>query len=224
MVDDADLRGDAQAEPRADPRAEPRAENRPDAGARPVGRPRDITRELALLHATAEVLAEVGYDRLTMDAVASRAKSSKATIYRRWPDKTALVVETIRHIEDQVTRWPNTGSLRGDLLAVLGDIAEAVRGDLGRIVSGVVSAMPHDAELAGAVREVVITRVRSGCTALLQRAQERGEAPREIDSQLVYEVPMAMVLYRFLLADGPVDDSYVEFVVDSVVIPLLTRR
>jgi AcrR family transcriptional regulator len=195
-----------------------------DHGARPVGRPRDITRELALLHATAEVLAEVGYDRLTMDAVASRAKASKATIYRRWPDKTALVVETIRHIEDQVTRWPNTGSLRGDLLAVLGDIAEAVRGDLGRIVSGVVSAMPHDAELAGAVREVVITRFRSGCATLLKRAQERGEVAMEIDPQLIYEVPMALVLFRFLLADGPVDDSYVEFVVDSVVIPLLTGQ
>jgi AcrR family transcriptional regulator len=190
---------------------------------RPIGRPRDITRELALLSATAEVLAEVGYDRLTMDAVAARAKSSKATIYRRWPDKTALVVETIRHIENQVTRWPNTGSLRGDLLAVLGDIADAVRGDLGRIVSGVVSAMPHDPELAGAVRDVVITRFKSGCQALLIRAQERGEAPPGVDSQLVYEVPMAMVLFRFLLADGAVDDSYVEFVVDEVVIPLLTR-
>jgi AcrR family transcriptional regulator len=201
-----------------------KADRRGDQGARPVGRPRDITRELALLHATAEVLADVGYDRLTMDAVASRAKSSKATIYRRWPHKTALVVETIRHIEDQVTRWPNTGSLRGDLLAVLGDIAEAVRGDLGRIVSGVVSAMPHDAELAGAVREVVITRVRSGTATLLRRAQERGEVAANIDPQLVYEVPMSLVLFRFLLADGPVDGVYVEFVVDSVVIPLLTRR
>jgi len=176
------------------------------------------------LHATAEVLAEVGYDRLTMDAVASRAKASKATIYRRWPDKTALVVETIRHIEDQLTRWQNTGSLRGDLLAVLGDITEAVRGDLGHIVSSVVSAMPHDAELAGAVREVVITRFRSGCATLLKRAQERGEVGMDVDPQLVYEVPMSLVLFRFLLADGPVDDSYVEFVVDSVVIPLLTRR
>jgi AcrR family transcriptional regulator len=195
-----------------------------DQPVRPIGRPRDITRELALLHATAEVLAEVGYDRLTMDAVATRAKSSKATIYRRWPDKTALVVDTIRHLEVQITRWPNTGSLRGDLMAVLGDITEAVRGDMGRIVSGVVSAMPHDPDLAGAVRDVVVTRVKSGCQALLARAQERGEAPPGIDLQLVYEVPMAMVLYRFLLADGAVDDDYVEYVVDSVVLPLLTGK
>jgi AcrR family transcriptional regulator len=188
---------------------------------RPIGRPRDITRELALLHACAEVLAEVGYDRLTMDAVAARAKASKATIYRRWPDKTALVVETIRQIEDQVTRWPNTGSLRGDLLAVLTDIADAVSGDLGRIVSGVLSAMPHDTDLSGAVRDVVITRVRTGCQSLLARAQERGEVAAGIDPRLVYEVPMALVLYRFLLADGPVDDEYVEFVVDGVVAPLL---
>jgi AcrR family transcriptional regulator len=189
---------------------------------RPIGRPRDIARELALLQATAEVLAEVGYDRLTMDAVASRAKSSKATIYRRWPDKTALVVDTIRHIEDQVTRWSDTGSLRGDLLAVLGDVAGAVRGDLGRIVSGMVSAMPHDAGLAAAVRDAVITRFRSGCQTLLQRAQQRAEVSIDVDMRLAFEVPMAMLLFRFLLADGPVDDEYVRFVVDSVVIPLLT--
>lgn len=189
--------------------------------ARPVGRPRDMARELALLHATAEVLAEVGYDRLTMEAVAARARSSKATIYRRWPDKASLVVETIRHLEDQVNTWPDTGSLRGDLLAMLGDISVAIGGSIGRIVSGMVSAMPHDAELADAVRDVVITRVREGCRTVLRRARERAEVTAEVDTRLVFEVPIAMLLFRFLIAEGPLDQKYVEFVVDDVVVPLL---
>jgi AcrR family transcriptional regulator len=196
--------------------------DQPDEAARNVGRPRDITRELALLHATAEVLAEVGYDRLTMDAVAARAKSSKATIYRRWPDKTALVIETIRHIEDQVTQWPDTGSFRGDLLAVLTDIAAAVRGDMGRIISGLVSAMPHDRELGRAVRDVVLAPFKEAAQALLRRAQQRGEVPENVESRLVHEIPMAMVLSRFLLTDGIVDDDYVEYVIDKVIIPLMT--
>jgi AcrR family transcriptional regulator len=194
-----------------------------EEGVRTVGRPRDITRELALLHATAEVLAEVGYERLTMEAVAGRAKSSKATIYRRWPDKPALVVETIRHLEDQVTRWPVIGSFRGDLLAVLSDYTEALRGDMGRIVSGLVSALPHDPVLAQAVRDAILARFKNAAQALLVRAQERGEVPLDVDAHLIHEIPMAMLLTRFLLTDGPVDDAYVEYVVDKVIIPLLTR-
>jgi AcrR family transcriptional regulator len=193
-----------------------------DDHGRPAGRPRDLTRELALLHATAEVLGEVGYDRLTIEAVAARARSSKATIYRRWPDKAALVVETLRHIEDQVTRWPDTGSLRGDLLAVVGDVGEAMQGSFGRIVSGMVPAIPHDAELAAAVRAIVVTRFREGTRVLLRRAQERGEVTADVDIRLVFEVPMALLLFRFLIGDGPVDQGYVTFVVDGVVAPLLT--
>ena len=198
------------------------AEKNP-AHARPLGRPRDPSRELALLQATAEVLAEVGYDRLTIEAVAARARSSKATIYRRWPDKAALAVEAIRHIEDQLTSWPDTGSLRSDLLAVLGDVGQALRGTFGRIVSGMVSAMPHDSELAGAVREAVVTRFREGVKTLVRRAQDRAEVATDADIRLVFEVPLALLLFRFLIAEGPVNDQYVQFVVDDVVVPLLTR-
>jgi hypothetical protein len=82
--------------------------------------------------------------------------------------------------------------------------------------------MPHDLELAGAVREVVITRFRDGIKTLLRRAQERAEVAVDLDTRLVFEVPIAMLLFRFLIAEGPVDQAYVTFVVDGVVVPLLT--
>src|SRR3954447_6644599 len=81
-----------------------------------VGRPRDESRDAVILAATLEVLADVGYDRLTMDAVAARAKASKATLYRRWTNKVTLVIEALQHAKSP-TDVPDTGSLREDLLA-----------------------------------------------------------------------------------------------------------
>src|SRR5207244_13096978 len=87
--------------------------------ARVLGRPRDETRNVAILEATLAVLGEVGYDRLTIDAVAARAKASKATVYRRWPGKAALVVDAFRTVnpaqaavpgEEPRCVFPDTGS------------------------------------------------------------------------------------------------------------------
>src|ERR671937_591346 len=81
---------------------------------------RGAARETAILQATLELLAESGYDQLTIDAVAARARCSKATIYRRWPDKAALVVTAVRrHAGQPAAAAPETGSLRSDLLAAL---------------------------------------------------------------------------------------------------------
>src|SRR3954451_7303832 len=88
-----------------------------------VGRPRDETRDAVILTATLQVLAEVGYDRLTIDAVATKAKASKATVYRRWTGKATLVVDAIQTLKPKPAGdgevpcyWPDTGSLRGDLI------------------------------------------------------------------------------------------------------------
>src|SRR5690242_6629797 len=84
----------------------------------PIERPRiEGDREQEILDATLEVLADVGYDRLTMDAVAARAKASKATLYRRWTNKVSLVIEALQHTKAP-SEIPDTGSLRGDLQQV----------------------------------------------------------------------------------------------------------
>src|SRR6476661_7275970 len=82
-----------------------------------LSRPRvEGDREQEILDATLEVLADVGYDRLTMDAVAARAKASKATLYRRWNDKASLVVDALLVVK-HTAETPDTGTLRGDLIA-----------------------------------------------------------------------------------------------------------
>ena len=95
----------------------------------PTERPRvEGDRELEIFEATLEVLADVGYDRLTMDAVAARAKASKATLYRRWTNKVSLVIEALQHSKGP-TEVPDTGSLREDLRGLM--CAEAQAEDRG---------------------------------------------------------------------------------------------
>src|SRR3954465_4956485 len=91
------------------------------------GRPRDPRRREAILAAAIALVGEVGYDRVTVDALAARAGVSKPTIYRRWPGgKPEIVVEAIRAKRSEGGELPDTGSLRGDLLAMLGGVIDSL--------------------------------------------------------------------------------------------------
>ena len=93
------------------------------------GRPRDDAREQAILDAAIDLVAEIGYDAMSIEAVAARAKSSKATIYRRWPGKAELVAEAMRRRSEPVLEdLPDTGSLRGDLLALVQRMFDSING------------------------------------------------------------------------------------------------
>src|ERR1700710_916480 len=105
------------------------------------GSARGVARESAICAAALELLAEVGYDRMSMDAVASRAKASKATIYRRWPGKRELVVHAIRCRGPQHVEPPDTGSLRGDILATLRLAHEGIASEDLALLAGVLRAM-----------------------------------------------------------------------------------
>ena len=100
-----------------------------DLDARPtanrVGRPLDVTRDADILDAALDVLAEEGFDGMTIDMVAARAKAGKATLYRRWPSKTELVIDAVACMKNKdinVDDLPNTGTLRGDLVAMIREI------------------------------------------------------------------------------------------------------
>ena len=109
----------------------------------------DPEREQAILNATLELLAETGYEALRLDAVASRAKASKATLYRHWPGKAELVVDAVRCFEqDDVADEVDTGSLRGDVLATLTAMRDMMSGEMGQLIAGLVVPMQRDAELA----------------------------------------------------------------------------
>ncbi len=185
---------------------------------RPSG-PRAEAREQAILDAALELVMEVGYDRLSMDALAERAHASKATIYRRWSGKAQVVVEAIRRRKHGRHAVPDTGSLRQDLLEALGGMCLSLDGDEA-LVTGVMSAMRTDPELAVLMRAQVIDD-GNPVDVVIARAVARGELPPGTTGDLVNEVGPAVVMLRLVFRGEPLDEAFTVHLVDEIVLPLL---
>ncbi|MGH3266355.1 MAG: TetR/AcrR family transcriptional regulator, partial [Trebonia sp.] len=140
------------------------------------GRQQDASRDAALRSAALGLLAEVGYDRLSIDAVAARAKASKMTIYRRWSGKAELVVDALGSLQ-KPGAVPDTGSLRGDLEAMASSSdSPDVRFDA-QLILGLVTALAHDEELRQVIREHLLSRGGIRLRQVFERAVARGEVP-----------------------------------------------
>ena len=183
---------------------------------------RGEARERAILAAVIRLLGETGYEAMTMDAVAAQAHASKATIYRRWPGKAELVRAAVdAHIAGRVPADQDTGSLRGDLLAVL----QAMRGHLTpefmAMMSGLVHAMRTDRELAASLRSLIDQDAVA--EQIIGRAVRRGELPAAAEqslARLVHEVIEAQ-LFRQLMMSAELDAAFARHLVDDIILPLL---
>lgn len=180
-------------------------------------------RREAILAAALDVLAEVGFDRLTMDAVAARARASKATLYRHWDGKTELVTDALRARVTDEAALPDTGSVRGDLLAGLGTLVSAVRDHDLDLCQGLLTAMRSEPELAGCVRQQVFTHRCDPAREWVDREIARGTLPADADAVVLTGVALPMIFMRLLVTGEPVDGPFLERVVDEVVLPLLHR-
>jgi AcrR family transcriptional regulator len=193
--------------------------------ARRPGRPLDPRRDAAILGAALEGLAELGYDRLSIDEIAARAHAGKGAIYRRWPSKAALIVDAIVAWRDQVAplAMPDTGSLAGDFEAVIAavpDFDEAARRQIG-VILGLASAAARDPELRTALTESALARPRALLRGILERAVARGEIPRERDLGLVPDILLGMNVLRMVVGES-LDRDYVHRVLMTVILPLVT--
>ena len=188
----------------------------------PIERPRvEGDRELEILEAALEVLAEVGYDRLTMDAVAAKAKASKATLYRRWTNKVSLVIDALHPKGQYVV--PDTGSLRGDLTTVfcgMGGLSD--HGEVARFAS-VLTAIARDKDFADAFRREVVGPKIALSQQIWERARERGELRDDVDLSLLEPALAGIVLHRvFIMGELPTPDLITR-VIDQIILPAATR-
>ncbi|MGF7234268.1 MAG: TetR/AcrR family transcriptional regulator [Frankia sp.] len=179
----------------------------------------DDPREREILVAALELLATVGYDRMSMDAVASRARAGKATLYRRWACKPDLVVDAMRYLLDGGTPVTDTGDLRTDLLAVATATREVLSGDLGAVARGVLGELRHNPQLRAALRATFTDEGSGGLRGVLDRAVERGEIAPTTDVGFVAETGFALLMMRLLVSGQPVEDADLERLVDHVLIP-----
>jgi AcrR family transcriptional regulator len=185
------------------------------------GRPRDESREQAIRDAAIELLAEVGYDAMSIEAVAVRAKSSKATIYRRWPGKAELVADAMRQRSEPILEdLPDTGSLRGDLLAMVTRVFDGMEGIDGGLMCGLAVAVRGDAEFGRLMAAHLHDQKRQSVGLILSRAEARGELAPGSDPGLVLQVAPGVALFHQMSGER-LDAAFAEHLVDRVLIPLL---
>ena len=184
---------------------------------------RGEVREQAILSAVIALLGEVGYEAMTMDAVAARAHASKTTIYRRWPGKPELVRTAVHaHIAGRVLSAPDHGSLRGDLLAVMQALRSHLTPEFMAMMSGLVHAMRADRDLAASLRSLFDEDAVS--EQVIGRAVAREELPAHAAAalaQLTHEVVEAQI-FRQMMTGAGLDDTFARHVVDDIVLPLLS--
>ncbi|HWV78847.1 MAG TPA: TetR/AcrR family transcriptional regulator [Isoptericola sp.] len=189
------------------------------------GRPRDASRDVAILDAARELLAEVGYGGMTMDAVAGRAGASKATLYRRWTTKSDLAVDAVTcglGNDLDPADIPDTGSLEGDLLALehLRRARKSAATD--RLVPGLMAEVRHDPELARQFHASFVRPKIQQMRTVLERARDRGEVPADRDLDLVSAVVPALISYRKVVEGAELTPAYVERLLREVLLPLAT--
>lgn len=171
--------------------------------------------------AVLELLLDVGYDALTMDAVAARARSSKTTLYRQWKGKPELVAHALRHAGPVSTRDTDTGTLRGDLLA----LAARPRADVERdsaIVRAMTQAAHTNPDLDQALHELIFKPALHAFEIVLVRAIARGEV--QSDTPGVPFMPHMLVgaaLSRPRVEHQPPDAAFMTRYIDAVVLPAL---
>jgi AcrR family transcriptional regulator len=186
-----------------------------------AGPGRGPARESAICTAALELLAEVGYDQMSMDAVAGRARASKATIYRRWPGKRELVVHAIRCRGPQDLELPDTGSLRGDIIATLRMVQDGIGAQDVALLAGVLRAMRAAPEIAEPLRKQMLDEKREIGRTIVRRAIERGELGPAADPEMFQEVAPALMFFRVLVTGEPIDEDFLAHAADDVLIPLL---
>jgi AcrR family transcriptional regulator len=187
-----------------------------------VGRPLDVSRDADILDVTLDVLAEVGFDGMTVDMVAARAKAGKATLYRRWPSKTELVIDAVACMKNgdiDFDHLPDTGTLRGDLVSMIKAPGIRDAEKKLKIMAGLVSLLARNPDLADVAQESVIAPRAKLNRVFLQRAVDRGEISSETDIEMVANISTSMVTYRTLMLRKPVDREFLVRIIDKVILP-----
>lgn len=186
-----------------------------------VGRPRDKSRDVAIEKAAVELLREVGYEQVTIEAVAARAQVSKATIYRRWKNKAALVADAVHHYAFCKAPVIDTGSLRGDLIEVISEKVKTMNSADGQLIAGLMAMARTDGNLAGALTQSVAGYATAAHAAIFDRAVVRGEISKEAKRDLILQLIPSVINFRMFMAQQSVNHRFVEDFVDDVLIPVL---
>jgi AcrR family transcriptional regulator len=177
---------------------------------RPPGRPRSEQARLAILRSTLKVLAKDGFSGLTIEDVAGRAGVGKATVYRWWPNKGALIADAFANSMTKELHFPDTGSIATDISRQMRQLVKIFRSRRGRIVSAILAAGQTDKDLIAAFRGRFLWPRRQEAYATLRRGIRRGEVRSDVDPDLLLDSLYGPIYMRFLIGHGRLTSNFVD--------------
>jgi AcrR family transcriptional regulator len=175
----------------------------------------------AVFAATLAELTEFGYAGLRMERIAERARTGKASLYRRWPSRTDLVADAIRSIHPDQSDLPDTGDLRLDLLTVLRYAADQLNGPAGEAIRGLMVETLSDPDRTTLARTRSTEARAKLIQTILQRAVQRGELNPDTLTPRVITVAPALLAHHFLIHGAPIPDNVLTSIIDEVLLPLV---
>jgi AcrR family transcriptional regulator len=185
------------------------------------GRPRDEEARARILQASLEALEALGYPGITCDAIAERAGASKATIYRWWPHKEAVMLEALRESVGQELPFPNTGSLREDIRIQLHNFVGLLNSARGRVFKGIIAAAQSDAKVAEAFCNIWVAPRRKFARDGVERY--RDELRPGVDLSVVLDSLYGPMYYRLLIGHEPLTIEFADQVADLVLAGVMRR-
>lgn len=180
------------------------------------GRPRLIETESSIRDAARSLLLEVGYDGLTLEAVASRAGVGRPTIYRRWNGKAALVADVLLNELDTNAPFSNKGDVRRTLAHQMRRVARSFSGTEGRWLTNLIVAAQCDGEVARLLRERFLLPRRANALDIIRMGMERGELRKDINPEVLVDALYAPFYHRLLMGHQPLDSRFVTTLLDVV--------
>ncbi|MFD4791842.1 TetR/AcrR family transcriptional regulator [Streptomyces sp. NPDC058459] len=165
-----------------------------------------------------EELAAVGYGKLSIEAVAKRAGTGKAAVYRRWPSKQAMTVALVSGAAVAATSTGDTGSLRGDVTQLLHEFTAALRHPMtARIMPDLLAEATRNEGFAAALLATIGNPRRENAGRIIRRAIERGELPADTDVELGLDFMVSPLYWRLVVTNFPTEDDYLERLVTKIV-------
>ncbi|MBA3288466.1 MAG: TetR/AcrR family transcriptional regulator [Acidimicrobiia bacterium] len=174
-----------------------------------MARPRSEAARRKALDAAIDLIAERGVSNLSIEEVATRSGVAKTTIYRHWPGRTSLIVDTIRSTFEHVAT-PDTGSVHDDLVAFFGGLIRAdLSGRTGKLMPCLLDAAGRDPEMEQLLDRIAVER-QEPILRIVERAVARGELPSELDRDVVIGTIVGPIVFRKMVWRQPADAGYIE--------------
>lgn len=185
-----------------------------------IGRPRSEETKKAILTAAYGLLLEKGFNTITVEGIAERAGVSKATIYKWWSNKAAVVLDGFFAATESMLQVPDTGSVREDLFIQANNLANFITSPKGKVITELIAEGQFDTNIAEEYRIRYFNPRRLISQNIIERGIERGELKKDIDIELSIDLIFAPLFYRLLITGGTVDTAYVKSLISYAIMGL----